>query len=600
MTELYSIASAGSSVAMDTHRNGDPPPGAPGAAERRAKHLPGAPPHAPATSEELRRELDELRARHDALAISERELRAQLDALGQMGLRLEAERERYADLFEHAPDAFVVTDRFGVVRDANAAAAALFSIEIRFLRGKSLSAFVDPTTVEEMHDALDRLDRERPRLIDFTLRPRGGGDVPVRARVAFTSRGPNLLWTLRESACSAGVAGSRELSRALRDQEELLARERRMREELERVDRVKDRFIAVLSHDLRAPLSAILGWAQLLRRGELGPEERDRALSTIERNARMQANLVEELLDVSRMSADRIQLALGPIDAGTVAQRAVEGALPKARELGLAMTFGIEPELTIVADRQRLEQILANLLSNAMKYTSAPGRIEVLARRAGGRVELVVRDTGRGIAPDLLPYVFEMYTQERSYASSRNGLGLGLFIVKQLVELQQGTVRAESAGVGRGATFTVSFPLEDGAVAAPSVRALAATTTLGHLRVLVVDDDEDSRDLMASILGRAGADVECAASIDAALEVHRSFAPDVVVSDLAMPGGDGCELVRKLRARDAGIAALAVTGFTSQRDADRAIAAGFDMHVGKPLDAAELVDAVHEASRSRR
>lgn len=456
-------------------------------------------------------------------------------------------------------------------------------------RAKPLSPLLRPPSTEELEAELAEL-RARYRALAVAERE-------LRSQLDELGRMSVRLETERTNA---QPRGARDLTRTAHEYEALLARERAEREELERINRVKDRFIAVLSHDLRAPLNAILGWAQLLQREQLGPDERERAYATIERNARTQANLIEELLDVSRISADRIRLALGPMDAGAATQRAVEAALPKARELGLTIAYEAEPELTVIADRQRLEQILSNLLSNAMKYTSAPGRIMVRAARVGACVEIVVRDTGRGIAPELLPVIFEMYTQEWTYTASRHGLGLGLFIVKQLVELQQGTVRVESAGVGQGATFIVSFPAEDGApAAAPSVHALDVPTQLRDVRVLVVDDDEDSRELMVSILARAGAKVGAASNVEAALELYASFRPEVVVSDLAMPRTDGWELIAKVRELDPAIGALAVSGFTSQRDTESAIAAGFDMHIGKPLDAVELVESVYEVARAR-
>lgn len=569
--------------------------------EERAAKLLGPKPALEQDPAVLREALDTLRVQHEELLVAEEELRAQLDELGRMGLRLEAERERYADLFERAPDAYLVTDRFGVVRDANAAAVQLFCLEMRFLRGKPISAFIDPNEVRAMNDALDALERGTTRLLELALRPRGGGEVHVHAHVSLTSRGQRLLWILRpaERAPVPVTDGTQDLARALRDKEELLTRERRTREELERANRAKDRFIAVLSHDLRAPLNAILGWTQLLRREVLDQAARNRAFETIERNARTQANLIEELLDISRMAADRIQLALAPVDIGGLAQRVVEGAMPRAEETGLDLSFDVEPDLIVIADRQRLEQVLMNLLSNSLKYTPSGGSIVVEAKRDGAHVRLVVRDTGKGIAPDLIGHVFEMYTQERNYASARSGLGLGLYIVKQLVELQDGKVTVESEGEGKGAAFTVMLPLRDELVVAPSEHVVEPGHNLRDLRVLVVDDEEDSRELMATILRRAGADVACASGSHAALELFGRWTPDVIVSDLAMPGGDGCELVAEIRARDSSIAALAVSGFTADRDTDRALAAGFDVHVGKPIDAAELVEAVHEAARLR-
>jgi signal transduction histidine kinase len=550
----------------------------------------------------LRRAFDALRAQHEDQLVAEEELRSQLEELGRMGLRLEAERERYADLFERAPDAYLVTDRFGVVRDANAAALKLFELESRGLRGKPVAAFVEPSGVRAMNDALVSLEPGTTRHFDLSLRMRPKRPLVVTARVTLTSRAERFLWILRSSdlaSSDSGLTPPSDLERAIRDKEELLARERRAREELERANRAKDRFIAVLAHDLRAPLNAILGWTQLLRREVLDQGARTRAFETIERNARTQAKLIEELLDISRIAADRMQLALAPIDVGSIIARVVEGAMPRAIDSGIDLSFQVAQELIVIADRQRLEQIMSNLLSNALKHTPAGGRVRVEARRESGFVKMSVSDTGKGISACLIDRIFEMYTQDQDYTSARSGLGLGLYIVKQLVELHDGTVTAVSDGEGEGATFTVMLPLRQELVAAPSELVLEPRHCLRDLRVLVVDDDEDSRELMAAILRRSGAEVASASGHREAMEVFDAWSPDVVVSDLAMPGSDGCDLIKQIRTRDSGVGALAVSGYTSARDAELALAAGFDVHVGKPIDAAELVDAVHEAAAIR-
>jgi PAS domain S-box-containing protein len=532
--------------------------------------------------------------------VAEDELRGQLDELARMGERLDAERERFVELFEHAPDAYVVTDRVGTMREINAAAVELFGMEHRFLRGKPLSAFVDNGQLAAATRALEELEPFERRAFDLTIKPRDRGPVRTIAHVSPTSRGQRLLWVLRRADGQRPPEHPREdVARALRDKDDLLQRERHAREELEHANRAKDRFIAVLSHDLRAPLNAILGWTQLLRREVLDIHARDRAFQTIERNARTQAKLIEELLDISRMAADRIQLSLTPIDFGLIVQRVIDGLSPTAAELGITVTHEIEPKLVVIGDRERLEQVVTNLVANALKYTPATGAAHVVVKKEGGRVRLLVSDTGKGIDAALLPHIFEMYTQERTYASTRSGLGLGLYIVKQLVELHGGKVSAESAGPGRGATFSVSLPLHDEMVPLPAESCVDLPVALRGLRVMVVDDEEDSRELMATILRRAGADVATAGGISSAVDLFDRWQPDVVVSDLAMPGGDGCELMAKLRERDHVFTALAVSGFTSTADTDRALEAGFDVHVGKPVDAAELVEAVHEASRLR-
>jgi PAS domain S-box-containing protein len=537
---------------------------------------------------------------HEELLVAEDELRGQLEELARMGERLDAERERFVELFEHAPDAYVVTDRGTTMREINAAAVELFGVDQRYLRGKPLSAFVDEQQLATVARTLDGLEPFERRAVELTVLPRDRSAIRTIAHVSLTSRGQRLLWVLRRTDVEREPDAARDdVVRALRDKDDLLQRERHAREELELANRAKDRFIAVLSHDLRAPLNAILGWTQLLRREVLDIHARDRAFQTIERNARTQAKLIEELLDISRMAADRIQLSLTPIDFGLVVQRVIDSVMPTATDLGITITHEIEPKLVVIGDRERLVQVVTNLIANALKYTPPPGAAHVVVKREGGRVRLLVKDTGKGIDAALLPHVFEMYTQERTYASTRSGLGLGLYIVKQLVELHGGKVSAESAGPGAGATFIVSLPLHDEMVPLPAESCVDFPVALRGLRVMVVDDEEDSRELMAAILRRAGADVATASGIPTALDLFDRWQPDVVVSDLAMPGGDGCELMRMLRERGRAFTALAVSGFTSDADTDRALAAGFDVHVAKPVDAAELVEAVHEASRLR-
>lgn len=388
-----------------------------------------------------------------------------------------------------------------------------------------------------------------------------------------------------------------ELAEVLRGKEQLLEREQRARAELERVNRTKDRFIAVLAHDLRSPLSAILGWTQLLRHDALDPRARSRAFGIIERSAQAQARLVEELLDISRMEADRIRLVLGAVDAADVVRGVVEGALPRAALLGLDLTLDIEPGLEILGDRGRLEQIVSNLVSNAIQYTPRGGRIIASAKRDGAYARLVVRDSGSGIAAEYLPHVFDMFSEGRNDAHVREGLGLGLYIVKQLVELHDGTVHVESDGIGHGTTFIVRIP-RPAEIMDPEPKR-ASASNLDGIRVLVVDDDADSRELMAMLLRLAGAEVASANSGHSALEIADSWPPNVVVSDLSMPDGDGAELIRALRQREPSVGALAVSGFTFEPEKQHALEAGFDLHMGKPIDADEFIDSVRQAFQRR-
>lgn len=543
----------------------------------------------------LEEALDALGTQHEELQVADEELREQLDELTRLGIALEAERERYADLFALAPDAHLVTDRRGVIHEANEAAATLLRIDRRFLRAKPLASFVCPSEGDALHLLLETTQKVA-EAIELRVRPRGAGEVLVDVRVRATSQGTSLIWILREVR---GAAIS-EPERALRDRTELLERERRLRADLERTNLAKDRFIAVLAHDLRAPLNAILGWTQLLQREHLDTHGRARALGTIERNAHAQESLIAELLDISRLDADKLQLTLAPVDLGVLVQRAVESAAPAASEQKIEVACTCADGLTVIGDRTRLDQILTNVLSNALKYTPAGGKVTVCTERAGDRARVIVTDSGKGIAPDILPLVFQMYIQDRTELTARRGLGLGLHIVKQLVQLHDGTVEAASEGVGKGTTITIYLPLQNERIAPPSEKMCMETRSLARLHILVVDDEPDERELIGAVLERAGAEVMCANSVEGALAVFEAWRPDVVVSDIAMPDADGCTLLAALRKKDPHLAAVAVSGFTSETETGRVLAGGFDAHVGKPVDATQLVDVIDEAARTKQ
>lgn len=550
--------------------------------------------------EVLQRALDELRFRHEELLVAEEELRTQLDALAQVGLHAEAERQQYVDLFEAAPDAYLVTDLGGLVRDANTAAVSLFAIELRFLRGKPTTGLVSLAGEGSLHEALAALVRsgEPATTLSCLVKPRGGRSIPCSARIAVASHGTRLLWAVRR--VDPELDRSLDLARALRDKEELLERERQAREELQRANEAKDRFIAVLSHDLRSPLNAILGWVQMLRREVLDSTARNRAFETIERNALAQARLIDELLDISRMAADQFHLELGPVDLAVLAGALVEGSLPAAQKAGVTLRFeGPSDPARIMGDARRIEQIATNLVANALKFTHSGGEVVVAVTTNDGVAELSVRDTGRGIRASLLPKLFDLYTQERSDVASRHGLGLGLWIAKRLAELHLGTIRAESAGEGQGATFTISFPMRNELTPEPAEEAPVSTTELRGLRVLVVDDEDDARDLSMAILRRARADVRAASGAAAALDELRNGDFDVVVSDLEMPGTDGFAFVRAVRGAHPRLGVIAVSGYATRDDSDRALAAGFDGHLPKPCRAEDLVEAVRRVALLR-
>ncbi|HEU4406959.1 MAG TPA: ATP-binding protein [Polyangiaceae bacterium] len=386
------------------------------------------------------------------------------------------------------------------------------------------------------------------------------------------------------------------------DRVDLLERERAARERAEEAGRAKDEFLGVVSHELRTPLNAVLGWARLLQAGSLPADQQAKALEVIERNAAAQAQLIDDLLDVSGIIAGKLRLEPRPIDVAAAVGAAAEAVRPAAEAKALRFEADLDPSAGPVAgDAVRLQQIAWNLLSNAVKFTPRGGRVRARVARRGGHVELRVEDTGEGIPAAFLPHVFERFRQRDGSTTRRHGgLGLGLAIVKHLVELHGGRVWAESEGEGKGAAFTVELPLAAGpgaAARAPAAAPLPSSPPgLAGLRVLVVDDDADARALAASVLAGCGAAVRTAASAADALAEVRRERPDVVVSDVGMPGEDGYAFVRRLRALPPGeggaTPAAALTAYASATDRRAALAAGFQMHVAKPVEPADLLATV--------
>jgi len=377
---------------------------------------------------------------------------------------------------------------------------------------------------------------------------------------------------------------------------ELLSRERMARTQAEEANRAKDDFLATLSHELRTPLNAMLGWVNLLQTGKLDPQTAKRGLEAIDRNSRIQAQLIEDLLDVSRIITGKLVLERHVIDLIDVAQAAAEAlrASALARQIDLAITAEVAP-IHVEADFARLQQMVSNLVSNAIKFTDSGGRVTIRIERRGQEAVLEVSDTGRGIRPEFLPYVFEKFRQaDTSTTRSHAGLGLGLAIVRRLVELHSGTVEAASEGEGRGATFTVRLPVATpGRARTTGAEEEAEAVALDGVRVLVVDDDADSLKLAAVALEQYGARVTTARSGAEALEAMTSELPDVLVSDLGMPGLDGLQLIREIRSRKGGsVPALALTAYAMEADEERTRAAGYTMHLSKPLDPRRLAAAV--------
>lgn len=413
-------------------------------------------------------------------------------------------------------------------------------------------------------------------------------DAELLARVTSLHR----LWKL-----------SQELHAERARQRELLLQAREASQRAERANRAKDDFLATVSHELRTPLNAIAGWVSLLRSSSLPPERISDALDTIERNVRAQTRLIDDLLDVSRIISGKLSLALERTDMAGVVGAAVDTVRPHAHGKRIALRVKIAPSLPpILGDATRLQQVVWNLLANALKFTPAGGSIDVELRPHHNGVELTVRDNGQGIAADTLPLIFDRFKQaESSFARSHGGLGLGLAIVRHLVDLHGGQVAAHSDGHDRGATFRVFLPgVESGVGAAPprkeSTSPVPSSNALSGLRVLLVDDEADGREATAMLLSSEGALVETADSARAALQALDRALPDILLSDIGMPEEDGLSLLRKVRARavahGGGIPAIALTAFARTEDRAQALLSGFDSYVTKPVEPTLLLTSI--------
>ena len=491
-----------------------------------------------------------------------------------------------ADLRDHA---VFTLDRAGRIRSWNAGAERVFGLTSEQAIGQHVSLFYDDrdivvgVPVADLHAAWTTglLEAERRFVV-------GGRRMTVR-------------WVLRRGARDdADEIGAlvHDLTRersAADEHAELLAREQRARVAAETTSRAKDELISTLSHELRTPLTAVLGWARMLRtrQGDLAWIER--AVEVIERNVKAQARIIDDLLDLSRVVTGNLQMECRRVDLVEVADAALAALRPTAEEKEIRVSRQVGAGPTVVwGDFERLRQVAWNLLSNAVKFTPTGGVVSVSVARVGAHAELEVRDTGDGLDPAFVPFLFERFRQADGSATRRHGgLGIGLAIVRHLVEMHGGTVSARSAGPQQGSTFVVRVPLTDGSVEREDE---APARSLGQTRVLVVEDDRDSLELLVTVLREAGAEVRGCGSVAEAIGAFPDFAPQVLVSDIGMPGEDGYALIRRIRrlSREQGgtVPAVALTGFVGARDRTRILSEGYQMHVPKPVEPAELVTVV--------
>jgi signal transduction histidine kinase len=433
----------------------------------------------------------------------------------------------------------------------------------------------------------------------------------AEANAALRRMYDDLELLVEQRTAELSVA-NQELKREIRVREwaeqeraRLLVLEQAARKQAEEANRTKDEFLATLSHELRTPLNAILGWVQVLRTGKLDAAAGARALETIERNARSQAQLIADLLDVSRIITGKLRLDFKPVELRRIIDSALETVRPAADAKGILLDISIGPLASpVLGDADRLQQVIWNLLSNAIKFTPRAGRVEVRLREEGGNAVIRVSDSGIGIRPDFLPYVFDRFRQaEGSITRTHGGLGLGLSIVRHLIELHGGTAEVESTGEGEGAIFTVRLPLRaeltgddplDRTVVTPGL--FSTPDLLAGVRVVVVEDEPDTRELLALALQQCGAEVAAFGSVPEALASFDLAVPDVLLSDIGVPGEDGYSLIRKVRAREpalgGNVPAAALTAYARAEDRLRALEAGYQTHLAKPVDPAELIATV--------
>jgi signal transduction histidine kinase len=508
------------------------------------------------------------------------------------------------DLLNNAPCGFLAFADDGKIMLVNATLLGLLEREAEELSGRHIESIlsIGGRVFYQTHFFPLLKMHGKAEEIYFSLRSASGGDVPVLASAVRLERDGTMV-----NECV--FIPIRQRSRY--EDEILLAKKA-----AEAANLAKDEFLAVVSHELRTPLNAILGWARMLGEGKLDQAMTARALEIIERNAKSQSQLIEDLLDFSRIISGKLRLDVGRVELASVIEAALDVVRPAADARAIRLQAILDPKAGPVSgDASRLQQVVWNLLSNAIKFTPKGGRVQVRLERVNSHVEMTVSDSGQGIDAEFLPQVFERFRQADTSTTRRHGgLGLGLAITRHLVELHGGTITAESRGEGQGATFTVRLPLmvlsgldqfstaetEQSVLAAEDSLRLKDLPRLDGLHVLVVDDERDARELLTMVLTQSGAEVTAVATVADALEKLQRSKPDLLVSDIEMPDEDGYALISKVRSLEktggGRLPAIALTAHARFSDRMRALSAGYQMHVPKPVEPAELLIVIANLS----
>jgi PAS domain S-box-containing protein len=512
-----------------------------------------------------------------------------------------------AAIVESSDDAIISKDLNGIIVSWNDGAERLFGYAAAEVIGKPVMILIPPGRADEEPYILERIRRgEKVEHYETVRRRKDGSEVDISLTVS-----PVRDKSGKVIGASKIARDISERKRAEIEREELLRRETEARAEAEKANRLKDEFLATVSHELRSPLNAILGWARMLREKQLDEEKAARAFEVICRNANAQNQLIGDLLDVSRIITGKLGLDVSLVELIPIIDAAMDVVRPAADAKNIRLSSTLDPAAGWASvDPDRLQQILWNLLSNAVKFTPGGGEVAVRLERETTRIAITVSDTGEGIEPEFLPFVFDRFRQlEGDKARAHGGLGLGLAIVRHMVELHGGTVSATSPGRGRGATFTVTLPLtsrrtETGEDERARLTNAGKTSQsraqspdpLEDLRVLVVDDELDARELFYAMLTQYGAEVKVCSSAAEALQTLDEWQPDVLVSDIGMPREDGYEFMKKVRAREpergGRIPAVAVTAYAGARDERHAFETGYQMYVSKPVEAGRLAATI--------
>lgn len=503
-------------------------------------------------------------------------------------------------IIDSSEDAIISKSLNSIVTSWNKAAERIFGYTADEMIGQSISQLFPADRLEEETHILNRIAQGQ-RVDHFeTIRVRKDGtfiDVSLTISPVRDAEG--------------NIVGASKIARDISDQKRAVRKLAEAHEELKRADRLKADFLATLSHELRTPLTAILGWIQILKEQPTA-EELEEGVAVIERNVRLQSQLIEDLLDISRIESGKVALDVQRMNLVAIVSAAMDTVRPTAESKAIKITSAFASvDGVVMGDKNRLQQIVWNLLTNAIKFTPRGGRIHLVIERVNSHVEISVTDSGQGIAPEFLQHVFDRFRQADSSTTRKHGgLGIGLSIARHLTELHGGSLAVRSPGLGLGATFTINLPLIS---AHPETQSLAVAQRnaevdgasqrgdLSGVNVLVVDDDCDSLGTIQRILQRNGACVHAASSMEAGLEGFRACKPDVILSDIGMPMHDGYEFIKRLRAEPGGksVPAVALTALARSEDRARALKAGFQMHVAKPVDSHELVAVVQNLAALR-